>query len=130
MTKHTTKTTSESTHPSEAAFRGRPTKPIRVQLSRKKGWRLPANTMVVARGPGRKWGNPFKIRGSAPSGADSAKLARSEATEKFWQWIASDPKGRQLAAEAKVELRGKNVACWCKLVEECHGDVWLKVANE
>jgi hypothetical protein len=31
----------------------------RVQLSRKKGWRMPPNTVSVAR-PG-KWGNPFKV---------------------------------------------------------------------
>ncbi|MGO7983466.1 DUF4326 domain-containing protein, partial [Rhizobium johnstonii] len=33
--------------------------PHRVQLSRKKGWRKPANTVVVARPS--KWGNPFRI---------------------------------------------------------------------
>lgn len=35
--------------------------PVRVQLSRKKGWRMPENTVSVAR-PG-KWGNPFRIGG-------------------------------------------------------------------
>jgi Domain of unknown function (DUF4326) len=35
------------------------TKPIRVQLSRKKGWRMPANTVNVARPS--KWGNPFVV---------------------------------------------------------------------
>lgn len=35
------------------------TAPIRVQLSRAKGWRKPPNTVVVAR-PSR-WGNPFKV---------------------------------------------------------------------
>lgn len=34
--------------------------PERIQLSRKKGWRKPENTVVVAR-PTR-WGNPFRLR--------------------------------------------------------------------
>ena len=34
-------------------------KPVRVQLSRKKGWRMPENTVSVAR-PGR-WGNPWPL---------------------------------------------------------------------
>jgi len=38
-------------------------KPIRVQLSRKKGWRMPANTVKVDRTT--KWGNPFNFRDSA-----------------------------------------------------------------
>ena len=32
-------------------------RPMRLQLSRKKGFRLPPNTVVVARPS--KWGNPF-----------------------------------------------------------------------
>lgn len=33
--------------------------PERVQLSRRKGWRKPDNTVVVARPS--KWGNPFRL---------------------------------------------------------------------
>lgn len=35
------------------------THPVRVQLRRTKGWRMPDNTVNVAR-PG-KWGNPFRV---------------------------------------------------------------------
>jgi hypothetical protein len=35
------------------------TKPRRIQLSRKKGWRLPSNTVVVSRPS--KWGNPWRV---------------------------------------------------------------------
>jgi hypothetical protein len=28
------------------------------------------------------------------------------------------------------ELRGKNLACWCKLDQPCHADVLLRMANE
>ena len=36
-----------------------PDTPQRIQLSRAKGWRMPADTVSVAR-PG-KWGNPFRV---------------------------------------------------------------------
>lgn len=35
--------------------------PVRVQLSRAKGWRMPPNTVKVAR-PCR-WGNPWRVGG-------------------------------------------------------------------
>jgi len=27
-------------------------------------------------------------------------------------------------------LRGKNLGCWCKVGEPCHGDILLRLANE
>lgn len=33
-----------------------------------------------------------------------------------------------LAAEARAQLRGKNLACWCRS-SPCHADVLLEVAN-
>jgi len=32
--------------------------------------------------------------------------------------------------DAKRELRGRDVACYCPLDEPCHADVLLRVANE
>ena len=29
----------------------------------------------------------------------------------------------------RAELRGRNLACWCKQGEPCHADVLLRVAN-
>jgi Domain of unknown function (DUF4326) len=34
-----------------------------------------------------------------------------------------------LVAAAKDELRGHDLACWCKLADPCHGDPLLAVAN-
>jgi len=28
-----------------------------------------------------------------------------------------------------AELRGKNLACWCRIGEPCHADVLLSLAN-
>lgn len=33
------------------------------------------------------------------------------------------------AALASGELRGRDVACWCRLGTACHGDVIIKLAN-
>jgi hypothetical protein len=88
--------------------------PVRIQLSRRKGWRLPPNTVAVAR-PG-KWGNPFKI--GEPGIPDAA--AAVAAFREF-----AGPRRDDI----RRELRGKNLACWCRPGEPCHGDVLLEIAN-
>ena len=86
----------------------------RVQLSRKKGWRLPPNTVVVSR-PSR-WGNPFKA--DWPEGGKD----RDWAVSAFRGWIYYHPWD-------VTPLRGKNLACWCPLDQPCHADVLLEIAN-
>jgi hypothetical protein len=93
-------------------------RPQRIQLRRTKGWRKPANAVVVARPA--KWGNPFRVEPGRPAGV---------CVEKFAQWLRLEPAGIALAAEARHELRGRNLACWCALGEPCHGDVLLAMAN-
>jgi hypothetical protein len=36
---------------------------------------------------------------------------------------------RQCLLNALPALRGKNLACWCKPRDPCHGDVLLEIAN-
>ena len=103
--------------------------PIRVQLSRKKGWRMPPNTVSVARPT--KWGNPFIVGGN-PSRfsiklpdhcdtiSDSIECYRYYA--KQWGFVT---KNCWLSG-----LRGKNLACWCPLDHPCHADVLLEMANK
>ena len=113
--------------------------PQRVQLSRRKGWRLPANTVNVAR-PSR-WGNPYKVA----TGCQSTDLgSRAIVTLMFHALAATDePQTRECVhtlpyptlAEIRAELAGKNLACWCPLPEPgqpdwCHAAVLLRVANE
>jgi hypothetical protein len=111
-------------------------KPERVQLSRRKGWRMPPNTVKVAR-PG-KWGNPFIVTDKVPSGTAFAGSA--------WGYIAVPTLADALACYREMltvgnsdhaaliddigELRGKNLACWCELDQPCHADVLLELANE
>lgn len=95
-------------------------KPKRIQLSRKRGWRMPENTVSVARPT--KWGNPFRIGDFGISDA-------SMAVKVFRQWIVDRSRvGPEQPDPA--ELRGKNLACWCKLDAPCHADVLLELANK
>lgn len=96
------------------------TAPQRVQRRRVKGWRMPANTVYVGRGS--PWGNPWHLGTPA------------EMTESFQRWIAGDlayrSAGRPPGMEKiRSELRGKNLACWCKPDARCHADVLLHIAN-
>jgi len=88
----------------------------RIQLMRKRGWRLPANTVVVSRPT--KWGNPFRADPWYPA---------ERAVADYTVWLETN--GVQILRAAKVALRGKNLACWCKPGEPCHGDVLLRLVN-
>jgi hypothetical protein len=98
-----------------------PTKqPMRVQLSRRKGWRLPADTINVARPTA--WGNPFRIGDLAPDGTPIA--SRDRAVALYRTHVHEPPAGHDYG-----EIRGKNLACWCPLDGPCHADVLLARAN-
>lgn len=106
--------------------------PSRVQLSRRKGWRMPANTVKVCR-PG-KWGNPFNLADVLDYyGGDKAK-ASADCVRSYLRWIedgtnyCSDDAPPSIE-EIQRELRGKNLACWCALDAPCHADVLLHLAN-
>jgi hypothetical protein len=96
----------------------RMSKPVRVRLSRKRGWRKPANTIVVSR-PSR-WGNPFAARGPG----DRTRVVA------LYRAFIQRPQNAALRDAARRELRGKNLACWCPLDGPCHADVLLEVAND
>ncbi len=85
--------------------------PERIQLKRTKGWRMPPNTVHVAR-PG-KWGNPFKSSN------------RADDVLAFRQMI----EGGAFLRQSLHELRGKDLACWCPLHQPCHADVLIEMAN-
>jgi Domain of unknown function (DUF4326) len=88
--------------------------PQRIQLRRTRGWRKPSGAVVVAR-PTR-WGNPFPV----------AEHGRAEAVQLYRDWLASQP---GLINEARVQLGGRDLACWCPPGQPCHADVLLHIAN-
>jgi len=104
--------------------------PQRIQLHRTKGWRMPPNTIKIDRTT--QWGNPFKIGSTQPHPLTGrpvivADLATSLSLHRDYLLRG---KGREIAKAAARELRGKNLACWCKYSTPCHGDLLLKVANK
>lgn len=129
-------------------------RPMRVQLSRKKGWRMPPNTVRTAR-PG-KFGNPFTAAGcrdAGYSGTDRAIAARCVAAFGAWlgpywrnNWDGPESEvARAVVLSELPTLRGKNLACWCRLCaghrdgkpfdvecpvcDPCHVDVLGPLAN-
>lgn len=114
-------------------------KPVRLQLSRAKGFNLQAASLaangVRAVNVGRpsRFGNPFVV------GRDGT---RAECVE-LYRWLASGALcltckveiSAQRRARSHVvlalkigELRGLNLACWCRAAP-CHADVLLELAN-
>lgn len=122
------------------------TRPVRLQLSRRKGFDLQAisrayngrDAVNVAR-PG-KWGNPFLVHpDQRPGRRAGAALYVSVPTvedaiacfREMMACEATEPDARSAVLRAGLpELRGKNLACWCKAGEPCHGDVLLELANK
>jgi hypothetical protein len=96
-------------------------KPKRIQRKRVKGWRMPQNCVSVTR-PGT-WGNPHKVEG---------KITDFDAVAMFEDDLINlrlkDRKGVPLMLRVH-ELRGKDVACFCKEDGNCHGDILLTYAN-
>lgn len=102
--------------------------PFRIQRKRSKGWRMPPNTVYVGRGS--IFGNPFI------AGKDGDERT---VVDRYLLYVQTMLNGSGFLSSRKTEiekreilesLRGKNLACWCRLDQPCHADVLLKLANE
>jgi hypothetical protein len=110
------------------------TAPRRIQLRRTKGWRKPPNTVVVSRPS--NFGNPFTVAAAREIGFNDPHYA---AVLAFRAWLDGFPWAcgcdedhearRQTILARLPELRGKNLACWCRNDQPCHADVLLALAN-
>ena len=99
----------------------------RIQLSRSRGWRMPENTVKVDRTT--KWGNPFRVGSSKnPLG-----LPVKNKRHAFVLYRSIAAYNKKLVELAQAELRGKNLACWCRqddpYEDACHAAVLLDIAN-
>lgn len=102
--------------------------PQRIQLSRTKGWRIPANTVKVDRAT--KWGNPFRLPGGARP-QEVVDLYRHQLCVRGHVTNRTAHGAQRVTVDdVRRELRGKNLACWCKPGAPCHADVLLEIANE
>jgi hypothetical protein len=103
---------------------------------------MPANTVRVAR-PSR-WGNPFTIDawgrdraialyrsmlagGGHRVGSGHERGSSGARVPDDGDWRSK--LGANAVDLARQDLRGFNLACWCKPTEACHADVLLEVAN-
>lgn len=76
---------------------------------------LPKHVIYVGRPS--KWGNPIRVSKSVP---------QALAVRKYYEYLNRHP---ELKEQAKMELRGRDLACWCKLGTPCHAEVLLEIAN-
>ena len=94
--------------------------PVRLRLSRKKGFDLQAwsrelnGLEVVNVARPSKWGNPYRVGTCLIPNAEVAVDV----------FAANLPLG-----DFAADLRGKNLACWCALDAPCHADVLLEITN-
>ncbi|RWB85962.1 MAG: DUF4326 domain-containing protein [Mesorhizobium sp.] len=105
------------------------TEPVRLRLSRAKGFDLQALSIATNGLPAinvarpTKWGNPFRVgmldqRTGGTMDADTA-------VERYLSKLLRH--GREV--EVAHDLRGKNLACWCRPGQPCHADILLEIAN-
>lgn len=121
----------------------------RITRSRKRGWKMPDNTVYVGRPT--KWGNPFKL-------VDGTIFYFCVNRTILNPWIIYDHVKDDYTLEdllyfydlwirglltkdiglpdppveilTKMLLQNKDLACWCPLDQPCHVDVLIKLFNE
>ena len=115
----------------------------RIQRKRTKGWRMPEGAVYVGRPT--KWGNPFTVE---EHGVKLSLALYRNVINGLWSPLLLDHLGDQAYMRnyeamqlmrgrlqnhpkeiAWMELRGKDLACWCPLDSPCHADVLLELAN-
>lgn len=96
--------------------------PKRIQRKRTKGWRMPENTVYVGRPT--KWGNPYSWKDYDLMEESTAK---KRSVRQYKHWI----KGQIVRGKVNLEeLRGKDLACWCKKGDPCHADVLISIISK
>lgn len=93
---------------------------VRIQRKRTRGWRMPDGAIYVGRPS--KWGNPFTV------GPDANYSERAAIVGEYSTWLRFNPEAKELR-KSLSELRGKDLACWCRAGQPCHADVLLEIAN-
>jgi hypothetical protein len=90
---------------------------------------VPVGAVYVGRAaPGLKrsrWANPHPV-GKPCKVCDGRAHTRAEAIARFRWYLHSTP---GLLDQARRELAGRDLACWCPLDEACHADVLLAAVN-
>jgi uncharacterized protein DUF4326 len=96
----------------------------RIQRKRTKGYRMPEGVVYVGRPT--KYGNPYVIGDVNP---DTGKVVTpSKCLEYYRDYLERRYPGEALR-EFLAPLRGKDLACWCRIGNPCHGDVLVELSN-
>src|SRR5438552_18760469 len=95
-------------------------KPKRIQRSRAKGWKMPANAIYVGRQT--VWGNSYAVGSELMHGET---LTAEKAVELYEQHLAEN------ISEGDIRhcLHDKDLACWCALHEPGHAHVLLRIPD-
>lgn len=79
---------------------------------------VPPGAVYVGRAcpglPASPYRNPYPIK----------NRGREEALRLFRRYLDEHP---ELVEQARRELAGHDLACWCKPDEPCHADIWLEI---
>lgn len=125
-------------------------RPVRLQLSRRKGFNLQVHSHAVNGLPAihvarpSRWGNRHQLMTSGGIVTAAAHCRAVQLCRQDWEEQLSDDRAAALSALSR--LRGKNLACWCDLCDAhkngrpfdepcsacdpCHADVLLELANQ
>lgn len=115
-----------------------PVQPVRLQLSRRKGFDLQAASRAINDLPAvnvarpTRWGNPFKVGSWVRplEGGLPVELKTASAAVALFTANARHPTaGFVFRRNVREQLAGKNLACFCKPGDCCHADVLLALAN-
>lgn len=115
-------------------------KPVRIQLSRRRGFCLQEHSLAVNGlecvkvDRATPWGNPFRRDVSGvKTNKEAVRLFRLILAG-YYPFCAGPEMSdcaryRIFASDHIHELRGKNLACRCRPQDACHADVLLEIAN-
>lgn len=92
---------------------------------------MPENTVKVDRST--RYGNPFAagklVFATGPKQGQT--MDQADAVKSFRNLMAMNLRREPAKTRAILdELRGKNLACWCRPGAPCHADVLLELANK
>ena len=109
----------------------------RVRLSRKRGSKMPANTLIVdRRSPFGNWVHVDKYANAPHCRMDDFGKGmiiyaptNKQAVEIFREWV-NDPKQERLREkfiQTVIDKQIEHLACWCSEEKDCHVNVWIEV---
>lgn len=108
----------------------------RIQRKRTVGWRMPDGTKYIGRPS--IWANPFKVGEPPPKRfiqfefhfEDTIKYKNNAVVKDAAEAVRLYEMYSPPSLPELEMLKGKNIACWCKVNDHCHGDVIIKHYNK